>query len=531
MPCTTLRTYARAFESPAELHIAAGRCENSTARKIVKGIVGIITLGIGYGVIKLYEYSKSRDKIHEFCDNAMLIHDALNDAYKSNDSVARIRLNGKEITFTQVGANIAITDGENKEKLKGIDFRGVCKKILDDVSRAPGPYVNFSGSINEKRALGSIGILSLGIDYGAIWLCSESAGMTKAQKDVFCEYALSIHKDLYLAACNEKSRVEISLANHEKITFTEVNGGVMVKSSEGKKIGLKGASFESICKKLSAGFLEKDLSTGRPSECHGLFIGQEELYGENCEKRNEYMGRFVEVNRCFAESLDDTIEKFKLDVPRTALEIEGVIKDTFEYFRSLSEAEQGNALGEVAGPASDVLAVCLDQQCSPPAAMEKREVDKDAGKYCIDLISDKGKFKTEDILTKILEKCPCITDYQLRMLMILACQAGMTILLDAGSYVDERFATVASDDGITYSVKVKVRADGRIFVATSYENRIRDGEEYKLQEAAKNNLSRTLQAEASYIIGPESVECTSSKFYREAPPPLAPFVRSLDLIA
>ncbi|EGM6571852.1 effector protein steA, partial [Salmonella enterica] len=71
MHINSAKTYARAFTANTQLHEAAGNYENKLATKIAKGIVGVLTLGIGYGIIRLIEnYCNVRDKINDYCANA-----------------------------------------------------------------------------------------------------------------------------------------------------------------------------------------------------------------------------------------------------------------------------------------------------------------------------------------------------------------------------------------------------------------------------------------------------------------------------
>ncbi|EHU6243221.1 hypothetical protein ACMHLZ_002112 [Salmonella enterica] len=75
MPLTSAGTYARAFKAETNLPQAAGNYENKLATKFAKGMVGVFTLGIGYGIFRLIEhYCNVRPKVAEFCANAEGIH-------------------------------------------------------------------------------------------------------------------------------------------------------------------------------------------------------------------------------------------------------------------------------------------------------------------------------------------------------------------------------------------------------------------------------------------------------------------------
>lgn len=67
----TVHTYVRALGARSDLATAAGAYENKTSTKILQGLVAVLTLGLGYGVILLFErYHHMPRKIDEFCEAA-----------------------------------------------------------------------------------------------------------------------------------------------------------------------------------------------------------------------------------------------------------------------------------------------------------------------------------------------------------------------------------------------------------------------------------------------------------------------------
>ncbi|EBA3345232.1 effector protein steA, partial [Salmonella enterica] len=93
MRINSAQTYARAFTANTQLHEAAGNYENKLATKIAKGIVGVLTLGIGYGLIRLIENCYNvRNKINDYCANAENIYNGIAVAIATGNNVAEIKL-------------------------------------------------------------------------------------------------------------------------------------------------------------------------------------------------------------------------------------------------------------------------------------------------------------------------------------------------------------------------------------------------------------------------------------------------------
>ncbi len=143
MPNTSFNTYARAFTATKNIKDAAGNYENTTGTKIAKTLVGILTLGIGYGVMRLIEeFAFVKPKVHEFCDNACRIFNALEDS--KNEGKSRISVetvDGNIITLEKTGEGVTITDANgNSSTCKDETFQSIKEKIEKDFVENPGFY-------------------------------------------------------------------------------------------------------------------------------------------------------------------------------------------------------------------------------------------------------------------------------------------------------------------------------------------------------------------------------------------------------
>lgn len=140
---TSIGTYARAFQAQTNLALSAGHYDNSTAAKIAKGVVGILTLGIGYGVICLIEHFKNvRPKIDEYCDNAKIIANALSEAIEDNKQSVTVKLkDGQELTIQHYSGAVTLIDQKGQQEiLVGLDFEQLHDKIQHDIRDNPGLY-------------------------------------------------------------------------------------------------------------------------------------------------------------------------------------------------------------------------------------------------------------------------------------------------------------------------------------------------------------------------------------------------------
>ncbi|ECG8588991.1 hypothetical protein FNI11_04310 [Salmonella enterica subsp. salamae] len=147
MPVTSAGTYARAFNAESNLDYAAGNYENTLLTKIAKGVVGGLTLGIGYGIILLIEhYQNVCPKIEEYRSNAENIYHRLVRAVVTGEQVFKVRLNNNKILrVAQISHEfgdepyLSISDGENVEVIKGT-FKSILVKLSEEFDRAPGIY-------------------------------------------------------------------------------------------------------------------------------------------------------------------------------------------------------------------------------------------------------------------------------------------------------------------------------------------------------------------------------------------------------
>ncbi|WGL99613.1 hypothetical protein QE177_07040 [Arsenophonus sp. aPb] len=140
---TSLNTYARAFQATDNLAYAAGNYDTSMMSKFAKCAVGILTLGLGYGVIYLVErYANVNPKIHEFCYNAKAIADELSVAMENiKDHITVTLDNGQEITIQQDGCNVLLRSQDGQTQiLNEMDFAKLYHKIVDDIESNPGIY-------------------------------------------------------------------------------------------------------------------------------------------------------------------------------------------------------------------------------------------------------------------------------------------------------------------------------------------------------------------------------------------------------
>ncbi|EJH2657625.1 hypothetical protein NDG35_000741 [Salmonella enterica] len=149
MPITSAATYARAFKAESNLHHAAGNYENKLATKFAKGVVGVLTLGIGYGIFRLIEDCRNvKPKVAEFCANAEKIHAelAVQVALQSIDTAVEVWLNdGRLLTLQEFTSwpsgerHVSISDGEHTEEIVGT-LQEICAKLEKDFEMMPGLY-------------------------------------------------------------------------------------------------------------------------------------------------------------------------------------------------------------------------------------------------------------------------------------------------------------------------------------------------------------------------------------------------------
>lgn len=147
MPMTSAGTYARVLKAETNLSHAAGNYENKLATKLAKGIVGVFTLGIGYGIIRLVEhYCNVRPKVAEYCANAEGIHASLMAASALHKKSVECHLqSGGILRLEEIAAGpdgepaVRISDNHHTEVVPGT-FREFCLKLEQEFEAAPALY-------------------------------------------------------------------------------------------------------------------------------------------------------------------------------------------------------------------------------------------------------------------------------------------------------------------------------------------------------------------------------------------------------
>ncbi|ECG1192050.1 hypothetical protein FPE49_000609 [Salmonella bongori] len=147
MPMTSAGTYARVLKAEMNLSHAAGNYENKLATKLAKGIVGVLTLGVGFGIIRLVEhYCNVRPKVAEYCANAEGIHASLMTASALHKKSVECHLqSGGILRLEEIAAGpdgepaVRISDNHHTEVVPGT-FRELCLKLEQEFETAPALY-------------------------------------------------------------------------------------------------------------------------------------------------------------------------------------------------------------------------------------------------------------------------------------------------------------------------------------------------------------------------------------------------------
>ncbi|MFM5540450.1 hypothetical protein ACET8U_22735 [Aeromonas veronii] len=149
MSNTSVNTYARAFSAHERISDAAGNYKNTMPTKIAKIVIGVLTIGIGYGIMHLIEKLSSRDpKVREFCQNAVNIHTDLSEAVALGRSSASVNLPSgqiicfeetKEMKAGKMEPVVKISFGEHDVNVAGT-MKDIVKRIEGDFNSAPGIY-------------------------------------------------------------------------------------------------------------------------------------------------------------------------------------------------------------------------------------------------------------------------------------------------------------------------------------------------------------------------------------------------------
>ncbi|QDQ26839.1 hypothetical protein FNU76_10940 [Chitinimonas arctica] len=421
-------------------------------------------------------FHQKNGEMEKICKNAQIIHDGLHDAYKNNKKLVTLTMADKsEIRFGQGSDYVQIWTGKGfKESttLPDMSFRGLCEILYQDAKRAPGYHQAFEESIKNKFAEGekggSVGILSLGIEYGAKRLIEACSVANKASASNFYRDALSIFSGLYQAFLSSEKKASVALENGTAVEFSLEKGNVEIKDEKENITILGSEDFLGICKKLSDEFLRKDkVDAATPLGGYGIYIKDSDLYevGE-CVERNEYVQKFVEIDSCSADWSEDPFHQLKLDLPR-----------------------MNYRLGEVGNERVDFKDIKIPED--------------DAGK------------SVADFADGIKKKCRNM--YQQRMVGYLASQKCMLSLLRAGGYIDSKFTALTSNLFLVQSIDI-IPEGGNVKVVVEYTTRLSTSEVNKMDMARRDNTSSSLSAKATFIVGEKGFYCEKSSFSREDPP-------------
>lgn len=245
---TSTATYARAFNADSDISSAAGQYENTPTTKIAKGIIAILTFGIGYGIIRLIEkFGRVDKKIEEFCINAPFIHEKLSDAVINNQVTAEVELtDNRKIIFEQYFCQkmmcdrVRIYEGEHEEFINGT-LEDICVKFEKDFEYAPSIYrvsENYK-TLFEKKAVESndnneiISIASIASKYALYCKKADDVTIKELHKSMNAvykpEYIIGFTKEdknssptIYFKNNNEElvGHFTAEHRNHKNIGFT-----------------------------------------------------------------------------------------------------------------------------------------------------------------------------------------------------------------------------------------------------------------------------------------------------------------------
>lgn len=155
----SVRTFARALSvprdarAPINLGEAAGDYENTVCTEVAKGVVGVLTVGVGYLLIRaLEECLNVRPKIREFRQAASALYDEIKRAPKQLGERARvsIQVGHKTMTFDEHPDGVAISgDAKIWCFLQGETLTSIKDKIGQDFRDNPAAYAHLRGAQYE----------------------------------------------------------------------------------------------------------------------------------------------------------------------------------------------------------------------------------------------------------------------------------------------------------------------------------------------------------------------------------------------
>ncbi|VVE85952.1 leucine-rich repeat domain-containing protein [Pandoraea sputorum] len=143
-------TLFRALTATSNLGQAAGDYENKPCTKVVKGTIGVLTLGIGYGIFWLCEhFGNASPKIKEFRAAAVELHHQLGSASRELGVGAYVTITTREgatLTFSELRDGVQIEDestGEGYRFLRGKTLHGIQEQLAKDFLDHPRDYEEF----------------------------------------------------------------------------------------------------------------------------------------------------------------------------------------------------------------------------------------------------------------------------------------------------------------------------------------------------------------------------------------------------
>ena len=162
---TSLNTYYRAFQAPDNLAFAAGNYDNSTMAKFAKCAIGVLTFGLGYGILYLIEhYSNVNPKIQQFCHNAKVIKNELSQAIEDGKDNITVTLdNGQQLTIQQDGCNLLLRSQDGQTQMfNEMNLEKLYNKIANDMQANPGIYgIELPKEITVNNSSEPLAILEL----------------------------------------------------------------------------------------------------------------------------------------------------------------------------------------------------------------------------------------------------------------------------------------------------------------------------------------------------------------------------------
>ncbi|HCC0888461.1 TPA: hypothetical protein M4K80_001957 [Salmonella enterica] len=253
MPVTSASTYARAFKAETNLCHAAGNYENKWATKLAKGLVGLLTLGIGYGIIRLIEYYHNVvPKIEEYRANAETIYNRLARAVVTGEQGVRVKFD--ETRFLQLeqvfdedshDPYVRISDRQHVEFVKGT-FEDILIKLSADFEAAPGIY---DVSDNYRSQTFFLGMSSRNMSH-----VINYSPATRKNMNLYTSNLESIYSALTHACTNDQPRVKVELYEDVEVEFSSYfnhdTGKNMVKVSNGERVIDLESTFEDLYQEM-----------------------------------------------------------------------------------------------------------------------------------------------------------------------------------------------------------------------------------------------------------------------------------------